>query len=70
MSDEVEEALDGLVERMLDRELACLVVNCLPNTLDTTIYLFHDSQEVNMVSSTSKECMIAYTLVQSWYVIW
>jgi hypothetical protein len=37
VSEAVEEKIDHIKHRIMDRDLAVLFENCLPNTLDTTV---------------------------------
>ena len=46
VSNAVEEAIDDIGGRMVNKQLAVLFQNALPNTLDTTVYV-HSPEEGN-----------------------
>eukprot|EP00128_Syssomonas_multiformis_P014788 Colp12_sorted_trinity150504_noHs@29573 len=45
ISPAVEEAITSIASRMLDKDLANIFANCLPNTLDTTVLSFTNGSQ-------------------------
>jgi hypothetical protein len=47
----VDETIGEISSKMRDVELAWLFSNCLPNTLDTTVLRFHESENIHEMDS-------------------